>query len=105
MYFGHTEFIDDCLDRGIVHLAGITKNAEYLGLPDTILRHLRQWVKMPFYSEYSSDGEDMSSYYPSDEEMDMSMDEDDEKPRRGRPTTTRHLSHSSKFQTVEPCIA
>lgn len=95
MYFGHTQFIDDCLDRGIVHLAGITKNAEYLGLPQQLLDYLRRWVKMPFYGEYSSDEESESeSYYPSDDSMDV-----DEEPRRGRTQTTRHLTHLSNAET------
>lgn len=94
MYFGHTRFIDDCLDRGIVHLTGITKNAEYLGLPQQLLDYLHRWVKMPFYGEYSSDEvSDSEPFYRSDDSMDV-----DEEPMRGRTQTTRHLTHLQKAE-------
>jgi len=101
MYFGRTEYIEDCLNRGIVHLPGITRNVAYLGLPDDrIGKFLRRWERAwrkrhlppspPSEDDNleSSDGEESS--YLSDEDMDM------EGPQRGRSSATRHLSHICK---------
>ena len=103
MYFGRTEYIEDCLNRGIIHLPGITRNVAYLGLSDEdIGKFLRRWERAwrkrhlppsPPYEEGSdaeySDGEEYSC--SSDEDMDVGVE-----PRRGRTVTTRHLSHASQ---------
>lgn len=96
MYFGHTRYIADCLDRGIIQLPGISRNVAYLGLSDEAVgKFLRRWERdwrnrhfppsSPYTNE-SSDSED--SAWSSDDDMDV----DDEESRRGRTTTTRKLS-------------
>jgi len=107
MYFGRTEYIEDCLNRGIIQLPGITRNVAYLGLPDDLIgKFLRRWERAwtkrhlppsPPYGDdsESSDGEDYS--YTSDEDVDM------EEPQRGRTVTTRHLSHTCKPRTLRAC--
>jgi len=96
MYFGHTHYISDCLDRGVVQLPGISRNVAYLGLADKAVgKFLRRWERdwrkrycppSPPYGDESSDSEDLA--YSTDDDMDV----DDEEPRRGRPTDTRKLS-------------
>jgi hypothetical protein len=109
MYFGRTEYIEDCLNRGIIQLPGITRNIAYLGLPDDIIgKFLRRWERAWKKSHLppspphdddseSSDGEECS--YSSDEDEDVDMDE----PWRGRTVITRHLSHTCKPQTLRAC--
>lgn len=103
MYFGHTEYIEDCLDRGIVHLAGISRNVTYLGLPDhTIGKFLRRWERTwrkrhlppspPYEEDFSDDDDGSGSLYSSGDEMDVDTDTDEEEERRGRPATSRHFS-------------
>lgn len=105
MYFGHTECIEDCLNRGVVHLPGIMKNVAYLGLPDNIIgQFLRSWERdwkinhlppsPPYDDSDSSDGEE---YLATDHEMDM------EEPHRGRAVTRHHLPHTPKSQTFRAC--
>jgi hypothetical protein len=106
MYFGRTEYIEDCLNRGIIHLPGITRNVAYLGLPDdTIGKFLRRWERAwkkshlppsPPYDDDlgSSDGEESTDL--SDEDMDVDVEE----PQRGRTLTTRRLPHTCKPQTL-----
>jgi len=109
MYFGHTGYIEDCLNRGIVQLPGITKNVAYLGLPDDIIgKFLRRWERawkkshLPPSPPYDDDLEfsDEEVYpYSGDEDMEVDMEE----PRRGRAATTRHLSHTCQPQTLSAC--
>ncbi|KAF7967520.1 hypothetical protein HWV62_34010 [Athelia sp. TMB] len=92
MYFGHTHYIADCLDRGVVQLPGISRNVAYLGLADKAVgKFLRRWERewrrrnfppSPPYGDESS----------GSEESDDDMDVDEEDSRRGRPTDTRRLS-------------
>jgi len=103
MYFGHTEYIEDCLDRGIVQLPGIMRNVAYLGLADDIIgKFLRRWERAwrkchlppsPPYNEDSESSEGEAS--SSDEDVDIDLDE----PRRGRAVTKHHLSHTCETQT------
>jgi hypothetical protein len=106
MYFGRTEYIEDCLNRGIIQLPGITRNVAYLGLPDDIIgKFLRRWEHAwkkynlppsPPYDDDSESSDEEECSYPSDEDVDMDMDE----PSRGRTATTRHLSHTCVPQTL-----
>ena len=106
MYFGRTEYIEDCLNRGIIQLPGITRNVAYLGLPDDIIgKFLRRWERAwkkynlppsPPYDDDSESSDEEECSYPSDEDVDMDMDE----PSRGRTATTRHLSHTCVPQTL-----
>lgn len=104
MYFGHTDYIEDCLNRGFIHLAGIRRNAEYLGLPDDVIgtffrRWERGWRNCHLYpSPHGSESSDSEDDYSFSSEYDTDMDMEEE-PRRGRTTTARHLLHSSKLQT------
>lgn len=108
MYFGRTEYIEDCLNRGIIQLPGIARNVAYLGLPDIIGKSLRRWERAWKKSHLppsppcdddseSSDGEECS--YLSDDDVDADMDE----PSRGRTVITRHLSHTCQPQTLRAC--
>jgi len=109
MYFGHTTYIEDCLNRGIVQLPGITKNVAYLGLPDNIIgKFLRRWERawkkshLPPSPPYDDDPEssDEEVYpYSGDEDMEVDVEEQ----RRGRAATTRHLSHTCQPQTLRAC--
>jgi hypothetical protein len=100
MYFGHTECIEDCLDRGIVQFPGIMKNVIYLGLPDdTIGNFLRHWERAwkrshlpptPPYDDDSESSDEGEEYMSSTDDEDMDMEE----PRRGRAVTTRQLSNA-----------
>lgn len=108
MYFGHTECIEDCLNRGMVQLPGILKNVAYLGLPETMSKFLRRWERAwkkshlppsPPYDDESesSDGEEHLSSNAED------MNVDSEEQRRGRTLTPRHLSQTRKLQTLRTC--
>jgi hypothetical protein len=113
MYFGHTDYIEDCLNRGFVQLAGIRRNAEYLGLPDDVIgTFLRRWERgwrnchlypSPFYDNESESSDSEEEYScVSDDDMDVDMEEG---PQRGRTTTARRLLHSAKLQTDRACSA
>ena len=101
MYFGHTEYIADCLNRGIVQFPGITRNVAYLGLPDDIIgKFLRRWERdwrkchLPPSPPYDEDSESSGEASSSNEDVDVDLD----KPQRGRVMTKRHLSHICKAQ-------
>jgi len=108
MYFGRTEYIEDCLNRGIIQLPGISRNVAYLGLPDdTIGKFLRLWEdgwrqsclpSSPYEADSeSSDGDEYP--YSSDEDMEV----DNNEPRRGRTVTARHRSKICKPHTFRAC--
>jgi hypothetical protein len=113
MYFGHTNYIEECLNGGIVQLAGIRRNVEYLGLPDDVIgRFLRRWERgwrkyhlppsPPYDDESASSEEDEDEYSfscPSEDDMDMDMNMDLEESQRGRTTAARHVLHSSELET------
>jgi hypothetical protein len=120
MYFGNTDFIEECLNGRIIQLAGIRRNVEYLGLPDDVIgRFLRRWERgwrkynlppSPPYDDESESSDEDEDEYPyscssDDDDMDVDMDVDvnfEEEPQRGRTTTARHLLHSSKLETDRP---
>lgn len=71
MYFGRTQYIGDCLDRGIVRLEGIRQNVVYLSLPDsTIGKFLRCWEHDSFYEDISDDDGSFCGEEEEDEDED-----------------------------------
>lgn len=113
MYFGHTDYIEDCLNRGFIQLAGIRRNAEYLGLPDDVIgTFLRRWERgwrnchlyppSPYDSESESSDSEEEYLCVSDDDMAMDVEEE---PQRGRTTAARRLLHSTKLQTDRTCSA
>jgi len=106
MYFGHTNYIADCLNQGIIQWEGIARNVEYLGLPTEIKIFLGRWYGNwlhPERARYAFDddsdtacsdaGDDDADDSSTASDMDEDVEIDDEKePIRGRTRTTRPLS-------------
>ena len=102
IYWGKTDFIEQCLHDGTIHWDGLRKNAEYLGLPTELKIFLAQWRQLWLSPDHCSDMSDEDSdtaFSDSDDDTsstasdsDASWDMDDEKaPGRGRSTMTRPL--------------
>ncbi|KIY50748.1 hypothetical protein FISHEDRAFT_64394 [Fistulina hepatica ATCC 64428] len=109
MYFGDTQFIADCLQRGIVEWEGIARNVEYLGLPTEIKVFLGRWYHrcillqdvgdepLDETSEEEEATEEEASVTDddtsvSDDDMSLASPGSDEKDDRGRDRTVRSLS-------------
>ncbi|EGN95630.1 hypothetical protein SERLA73DRAFT_186744 [Serpula lacrymans var. lacrymans S7.3] len=78
MYFGRTNHIEDCLNRGIVHWEGLARNVEYLGLPTEIKIFLGRWYGnwiLPARNLHNCDSYDDDS---DDEDLDDEDDDDDD---------------------------
>ncbi|KAF8735833.1 hypothetical protein AX14_001409 [Amanita brunnescens Koide BX004] len=102
IYWGKTDFIEQCLDDGTIQWDGLRKNADYLGLPIELKIFLAQWRQLwlsPDHCTDTSDDESDTAFSDSDEDTsstvsdsDASWDMDDEKaPERGRSTIARPL--------------
>ncbi|KAM6500414.1 hypothetical protein JOM56_003428 [Amanita muscaria] len=111
IYWGKTEYIEQCLHNGSIQWEGLSKNAEYLGLPTELKIFLAQWRRCwlsPDHSPYASDEESDTLISDSEDDTsstvsdsDASWDMDDEKAPRGRSTMTRPLH----FQQERRCYA
>jgi hypothetical protein len=119
IYFGRTDFIEDCLNRGVIQWEGIARNVEYLGFPTDIKIFLGRWYGDWLRSRQTQ----FSSYGPSlkgnkrtgtaaprnndnnkmvvdseDDGMDEDV-EDNNNSYRGRTKATRPLSSSHRFHS------
>jgi hypothetical protein len=93
IYFGRTDFIEDCLNRGVIQWEGIARNVEYLGFPVDIKvflgRWYSDWLRFKKTSSFPARGTSPSD----DRDTPMDVDPvDNEKSFRGRTTTSRPLS-------------
>lgn len=107
MYFGKTDFIEDCLNKGIIQWEGIARNVEYLGLRTEIKIFLGRWYgdwlhperarcESPLY--FDDEDEDDDTMYGSDDGdsstagSDDDMDDEKDPQLRGRTRAPRPLS-------------
>ena len=108
IYFGCTDYIEACLNQGIIQWEGIARNVEYLGLSADIKVFLGRWFNARILPErtqpHSYSG--MNDDDDDDDDPDTDMDDDDEgslpfsgldshgeeAPLRGRSTATRPLT-------------
>lgn len=116
IYFGRTDFIEDCLNRGVIQWEGIARNVEYLGFPTDIKIFLGRW-----YGDWLRSRQTQSSTYGAgnkrtgtaaprnnkmvidsevedDESSCMDEDVEDNNLYRGRTKATRPLS-SHRFHS------
>jgi hypothetical protein len=92
-YFRDFRYIADYLDRGILSLDGIARNANYLGLSQEFkmeigLYYQRQEYKDMLISPVSSTGSDADEEWSdesTEDEMDVEMDADKDLPRGRSP--------------------
>ena len=109
IYWGKTDYIEQCLHDGSIQWEGLCKNVDYLGLPTELKIFLAQWRHIwltPDHSPCMSDEESDTLVSDSDDDdddddddtastasgSDYSWDMDDEKEHtRGRSTLTRPL--------------
>jgi len=115
IYWGKTDYIEQCLHDGSIQWDGLCKNVEYLGLPTELKIFLAQWRQIwlsPDHSPCMSDEESDTLVSDSDDDdddtastvsdSDDSWDMDDEKDHtRGRSTIARSLH----FQEGNLCHA
>ncbi|KAF8623475.1 hypothetical protein AX15_006259 [Amanita polypyramis BW_CC] len=105
IYWGKTDYIEECLHDGSIHWEGLCKNVEYLDLPTELKIFLAQWRHLwcsPDRSPDISDEESDTEFIDSDEDTlsttsdsNASWDTDDEKELvRGRSTMARPLYFS-----------
>jgi hypothetical protein len=117
IYFGHTNYIEECLSQGVIQWEGLARNVEYLGLPTSIKIFLGRWYRNwlhpgrarkdndchlisddedDYYSDEDGDGDDEEEFDCSSEEgMDVESEverENLEEEARGRERLARHLA-------------
>jgi hypothetical protein len=117
IYFGRTDFIEDCLNRGVIQWEGIARNVEYLGFPTDIKIFLGRWYGDWLRSRQTTYGtgnkrtrtaaprnnknnknNDSMAIDSDDDGMDEDF-EDNNNSYRGRPKATRPLSSSHRFHS------
>jgi hypothetical protein len=104
IYFGRTNYIEECLSQGVIQWEGVARNVEYLGLPTDIKIFLGRWygnwlhpgrARADQYDDFSL-SEDEDTDDDTLEVEDIEVDEEDfEASRRGRTRTTRKFSRQS----------
>ncbi|KAK2466818.1 hypothetical protein APHAL10511_001076 [Amanita phalloides] len=110
IYWGKTDFIEQCLLDGSVQWEGLCKNADYLDLPTELKIFLARWHHLRLSLDHSFDMSDedsdtLSSDYDDDtsstaSDSDASWDMDDKKEQiRGRSTLARPL----QFEEASHC--
>lgn len=108
IYFGRTNFIEECLTQGVIQWEGIARNVEYLGLSTDIKIFLGRWygnwlhparVRAETYDAYplsdeDTDVEDDDTLEAEDFDEDEDEDyEEVEETYRGRTRTAKKFSH------------
>jgi hypothetical protein len=117
IYFGHTNYIEECLSQGVIQWEGLARNVEYLGLPTSIKVFLGRWYGNWLHpgrarrdcdgnflsdDDYSDDDDDEDSF---EEDMDVEDEgecEDLEEAERGRKRLARRFTRKSSSYTTRP---
>lgn len=109
IYFGHTNYIEECLTQGVIQWEGLARNVEYLGLSTDIKIFLGRWYGSwlhpgrsrkdgdSLYDDDDSDDDDDSHDESADSFEDDMGDEDDdpEEAERGRARLAQRLANKS----------
>lgn len=110
IYFGHTNYIEECLAQGVIQWEGLARNVEYLGLPTAIKIFLGRWYGNWLHPgrarKEDCDGNPLSDDDYSDDESDdgygedMDFEDEDEyehmeEAERGRARLAQRLSLKS----------
>jgi len=115
IYFGRTNYIEDCLRQGVIQWEGIARNVEYLGLPPDIKIFLGRWygnwlhpgrARPNNYDSYALSEDDDTDVGDTLEVEDIEVDAKDlEMLRRGRTATARKFSRQpSSIQSTRTRI-
>jgi hypothetical protein len=117
IYFGRTNYIEECLAQGVIQWEGVARNVEYLGLPTDIKVFLGRWYgnwlhpgrsradsydDSPFSDDEDTDVEDDDDTLEA-EETDECKDVDSEEWHRGRSRTTeKYIRQPSAIHSTRP---